>query len=540
MILRLVAVLGAAAFLFAVRLVAAPSPAQAFIGESLVIDAAGALTGPAETVLESPTFLTENVGEAAALGGSGEASGAAAVFEAAGVLPALGSVLAFGAGVGVGSEICHVLGIEGCWFFGATAEPPPVAQLHWFWIEHFVFAGQSFDYTWVSGKGVSGPYFVDGVNGVPEGCTGNQPPAGWSRRALGAQRSITCPVGGSVVAGETLYSRDAMADRQLAYHATDDPSIPDYEPGGKPYEASSEWPQKLAAAIKGHDGDAAARVGQFLASRISGSGVADPYAMEGAVPNCGGLTYAQCGALLEAEGLEPVRNTLGWQAADLGTAADLVVRTEPAAGRSVPLKSSVTVTVNPPAAGMPVVVPSWESHETYSHYAARLPSALVPHRREVGEANEDLEAGPEAVLGTSPQPGSRADPSAETDLDVRTNPITAPAPGSGAGTCSAGVSAIDWSPLNQPLGSRFPFGVFGFFGGWISSWEAGSPSVPDWNLTILPAGVFGSQQGLHVHVDLAFMAPVVSVVRVVFLFAAFVGLLWFLATAAASLQGDSS
>ena len=70
----------------------APSSASAFVGEGVVLNPGKTdLTGPAKTIIEKPTFLPDNVGEAAAYGGAEEASGAAGVYEAVGVLPALGA-----------------------------------------------------------------------------------------------------------------------------------------------------------------------------------------------------------------------------------------------------------------------------------------------------------------------------------------------------------------------------------------------------------------------------------------------------------------
>ena len=56
----------------------APSSASALVGEGVVLNPGKTdLTGPAKTIIEKPTFLPDNVGEAAAYGGAEEASGAA-------------------------------------------------------------------------------------------------------------------------------------------------------------------------------------------------------------------------------------------------------------------------------------------------------------------------------------------------------------------------------------------------------------------------------------------------------------------------------
>lgn len=547
---RLLVVLGAAALAWCLLAnVAAPRPAQAFVGQDLVVDGAGKLTAAAETLLKQGKTIPEIVAEAKAAGevgggltgGAAGASGAASVFEAGAVVPVLGSVLAFGAGVGIGSEICHVLGIDGCWFYdndgaevvpkggqwvsvgapapnaSALAGTPPAFA--WYWAPTGFAAGEIFAWNGYGGYVVGGlepPGSESGFNATTETFEGGKHRGNLYRYSLGQGRSLT-------------------------YSATDDGGVPNFA-----YSPPADWSERMADALTapgsvGADPTLAPKVGQALAHRLDGS-VPDPLATEGLVPNCGGLTYAQCAAKLEGEGLVPVKNTLGWEAAVLAVGPDVVTQLAPAAGTKQVVGTSVVVTVNPAEAGMPVLVPEPEAHETYDHYVSRVPAALVPHRQTVPEAQIVPDAGPDAVLEVTPEPETRADPQGETDLNVRTNPHDAPpigGAGGGGGTCNAGIGAIDWTPLNKPLGNKFPFGVFGFFVGWIQEWEAGEGTPPNWSFTLVPSGVFGSD-GMEVHVDLAFLGPMVSVCRVVFLFAAFVGLLWFLGTAAAKLQGDSS
>lgn len=260
-----------------------------------------------------------------------------------------------------------------------------------------------------------------------------------------------------------------------------------------------------------------------------------------AVPDCAGLLYAACAERIENAGLKAEHQVLGWQEADPQAQPLQVEELHPARATEVEKGTAVKVVTNPDVSGMPIVIPQPGTNETYDEYAARLNPALVPNKVILSDANEDPYKGPNAVSRTNPAAGTRVNPAASTNVDVQVNPSDAPEPigGGSPGACNAAVPSIDWTPLNQPLGQKFPFGVFGFFTGWLSSWETGS-GPPEWSVTFLPAGVFGSPHGLIAHINLGFMAPIVSVVRVVFLFAAFVGLLWFLATAAAKLQGDSS
>jgi len=551
--------LGAVALITVVLCVTAPRPAQAYIGQSLVEAGTGALTTGAEKVVQAGKFVPETVVEAGAAGGAAAATEAEGVFAGAGVLPAVITATGgFTAGWEVGTEICEVSGIEGCiHIFGNSASEDPSKTFEasggfkgrYEWKEiafvHGLPGGTALPAGYVFFFGTTGspPWFTGLVSKDGQVCNFPMWPDPPNSDIIGNYGNTLCTsaaTGKTIEIAQQWVYRYAMHGLNMGWNATDSPSIPNLSTssfsGNKKFGEASWLPAQLHASPAGE------KVGQKLAHELSPKTVPDPYATTGEVPNCGGLTYAQCAALLEGQGLEPVKNTLGWQTADLGTPADLVTQLAPATGSVVAVKSKVTVTVNPDEAGMPVLVPAPEAHETYDHYVARLPAALVPQRETVPEAQLVPDAGPDAVLDVTPEPETRADPDAETDLEVRTNPSDAPPIGGagGGGTCSAGIGAVDWSPLNQPLGNRFPFGVFGFFAGWIADWEEGEGHAPEWSVTILPAGVFGRSSDMDINVDLAFMAPVVTVCRTVFLFAAFVGLLWFLGTAAAKLQGDNS
>lgn len=560
---RLFAVLGAAVLIASLQGIAAPSSAQAFLGESLVVDGVGALTSGAEKVVKAPGFIGESIVKAGQAAGSEGASAAQSTWARAGMLPEIGVALGgFTAGWEIGTEICNASGIEGCFhlFGNGTAEDVRTVHEttaggypigHWGWQSAGFVPGMPAGYVWFFGNGGSPPWFAvlgsRNATAAAHGgnCQGAADPPGSSVVVFKESIVWWCSgSGGEHVGGDSYYAyRYPMQGLSAGTNLTDNPAIPNLQVGGKPFAGNSGFAKaaQLPSVLKSTaDGE---RLGQHIAHEISPETVPDPtaYHANGTVPNCGGLTYAQCTAKLEFEGLEAIKNTLGWQTAALGTAADRVVSTSPAAGASVSTHTKVTVTVNPALALMPVLVPEPEPHETYDHYVARLPAPLSPHRQTVPEAQIVPDAGPDAVLEVTPEPDTRADPQGETDLNIRTNPNDAPPIGGagGGGTCTAGIGAVDWSPLNKPLGNKFPFGVFGFFVGWVQEWEAGEGTPPNWTLTLVPSGVFGSD-GIDVHVNFAFLAPIVSICRVVFLFAAFVGLLWFLGTAAAKLQGDAS
>ncbi|MEX2105926.1 MAG: PASTA domain-containing protein [Solirubrobacterales bacterium] len=194
-----------------------------------------------------------------------------------------------------------------------------------------------------------------------------------------------------------------------------------------------------------------------------------------------------------------------------------------------------------PADPLQVRVPKPGAHESYQAYGVRLEKLeLDPEPVVLGESAIDPARGPEEVVSTSPKANTQVEP--ESTVRVRYNPASAPEPGSGFGTsgpgCEATVGSVNLGPLNQPVSDHFPFGVVAFFVGWIGEWTGEYPP-PQFDLTMVPEGTFGSD-GLVIHVDLSKVEALVEPARIAFIFLSFVGLLWFLGTAAMKLQGDSS
>jgi hypothetical protein len=265
--------------------------------------------------------------------------------------------------------------------------------------------------------------------------------------------------------------------------------------------------------------------------KTSGVGMDPASPVEVDVPKPGPTElYPEYDKQLEELGLTPNPEELPLKEVQKEKRSKVVIFTKPTWGRAVEPKSTVTVQYNP------AIVPAPNTGELYKAYDKRLEElGLVPENAVLSETAIDTELGPEAVTAT--EPAVETTVYNGSTVKVRYNPSTAPPPITSS-TCSTTIGAVDWSPLNQPLGSKFPFGVFGFFVGWIGEWTASS-EAPSWDFTIIPSGLFGSK-GLTIHVDLASMVTVAEVIRVAFLFASFVGLLWFLGTAAMKLQGDSS
>ena len=215
--------------------------------------------------------------------------------------------------------------------------------------------------------------------------------------------------------------------------------------------------------------EADSSVGQWVASKIDPGTVDTPYGES--VPNCKGLLWTPCKEQIEDLELVPERSTVTWDKAEVEQPAQAVLEI-PKAGHKVEVGSKVTVITNPDEADMPLSIPAPEPNETYDEYITRLAPQLKPHRVNVCEACIVPGLGPDAVTRVVPKPGTTLDPAVDHDVEVQANPADAPAAGTGTTGCGgSGIPGMNLSPLNQPLGSRFPFGVFAFFIGWVGEWE---------------------------------------------------------------------
>lgn len=529
--------LAAAVCVLAVQGVAA-STAQAFTGESVVLNPGKTdLTGPAKTILTNPTFLPDAEAGASALGGVAEASGAMSVFEASTLFPSLG---AFGLGAVIGSEICEVAGISGCWQLTGTTPSETATGYTW------EFNKSLWAWRWTRGNALYN--YAE----ASECTTGSVWPSRADYSGTGTESVATeCHHGGSEwfkltwTYNEPL--RHSMKDRSLAYSATDT-AMPNYEPEGKPYAPASNWSEKMASALKEKsDSTQAGRLGKHVASQIEGSKVADPYPHEVTVPSCEGLTAAACLVVLEELGLTPSVANLSYLEAvipspnldepilSLEAQAEKVQKLAPTVGTKVMSGTKVTVTANPKLAGMPLIVPDdpapGESAEAWrEHRLAPQKAGWTVKPEVLGESTLSTDYEPNAVVRPTPKPGTRLDPTTTPETTVQVNPPTAP-PVGGGGSCGGSYGAIDWSPLNIDVGNHFPFGIVGFFAGWIGEWETGG-SAPEFDLHII-----GS---MNIHVALGWLSGTIEYVRLALVFATFIGFLWFLATAAMKLQGDAS
>jgi hypothetical protein len=518
-------VIGAASLL-----AAAPSRAEAFTGESTVLNAGKTdLTAPAKSILTNPTFLTTNVEEAAAFGGVAEESAAAGVFQSAGILPALGSVVAFGVGTVIGSEICEVIGIEGCWYHGSEgADPAPGSGGHWVFSPAGGIGGvPAFTWYWAQeGKTV----YIEGSwtrakckQTPPGGVTSYQEIAG----------SFNICEGTEYKPGREYALRSSMENRTLEYHATDDPEVENYS-----YTAPSNWSEKLATQLKNHEGDASGRVGQKIASELEGSEVKNPYATYVTVPSCSGEAWIECKADLEELELVPERDTLTWEDAHLDLAPDEVFELQPEPETELEVGTKVTVTTNPDEDGMPVVVLAPEPNESYDEYIKRLATQLNPERVDVGEGSIDPHKDPGSVLRTSPGSGTRLDPETEHGLEVQTNPDTSPDAVDPGAWSAPTIPSIDLSPLSGvEVGCNdFPFGVFCWIGAGLTSWgsEGECPSFG------VPFKSEIREAEATQEFDTCGFEPAMEIVRPMIVILSFFGIAWLLSSSAMGLGGGSA
>ncbi len=446
-----------------------PRTADAFVGESTVINPAGpTLTEPAKSIITNPTFLESEPVEA---GLAGEGDGLTATLIESGALPEFASVLPWVAGAAIGTAVVCEVFIGGCFeFFGSGSDPTKTGGITW-------------NFTEKGGAGIGpaeatvlpGDYYTSSPNGfvghftkvcgdwtvpVPaeaaqvfDGLTGSCEP-----KKGEVVKNVRSTAVRSGEAGRDLRVTGKAKTTGASYYNSATNSV-----GSKP---RSDWATRtaecLGAAYKSCGMTEIERdhLGEKVASEIGGSEVSDPFLRK--VPDCAGLLWLPCKKELEELKLVPERSELGWETAVLTKPADAVVETK-GAGSKVEPGTKVKVITNPPEEGMPLVIPQPETNETYPHYASRLNPSLEPERHDLEAPFIDPGLGPNAVVSTSPEPGTRLDPASKHAVRVSTNPADAPAP---LGAWSPPpIPAIDMSPLSgfSPCGV-FPFGLFCWVG----------------------------------------------------------------------------
>jgi hypothetical protein len=507
---RRLAVLGAVLGVLLLGFLAASSSASAYVGESLVETAPGGasgdtLTGPAKTILSNPTFLPETINDATATVGADEGGAVAGIFEGAGAMPLLGSVLAFTAGAGVGSYICNsILELEGCWGYSqSTANPSPGVSGAWTFKETAIAGKEGLKgvpaYSWVWNACFNCTW--SGLGSVPKSGCGLTPPAGG---ALGPVEFDKCVEAPKVERGAVYRSAAANTKFQGFTKAAAEASgltkytgegyCPNLTPTTCLKAPPANWSERIARQLHSSTANIPEstrnKIGESIAAKIEPKTIKSPYKIYHFVPNCSGLSWTECGAKVETEGFKAVRESVSWEKADLTKPAARELELKPAAGTELVTGSTVTVVTNPDESGMPIVVPQPESGETYSHYVARLNPLLAPTRHDLEAAFIDTSKGPNAVTSVSPAPETRFDPASGSHaVTITANPADAPVP-AGAWTPPA-IATINMGPLKglSPCGV-FPFGLFCWVGSALGQFNT-TGVCPETSVPVEFGGHFG-------------------------------------------------
>jgi hypothetical protein len=216
------------------------------------------------------------------------------------------------------------------------------------------------------------------------------------------------------------------------------------------------------------------------------------------MPGCRSLTVADCEQRLHDAGWTAANvqvTQLDFATADPEIGPERVTESDPAPGQELDSNQAVFVTINPDAENMPVAIPAPLPHETYPQYMERLQNAgLVGSVQFLSDSTLDPTEGPNVVIRTDPQAGTRVAPG--TGVEVFANPSTAPpvdgsggggTPGTGTGdgggdgvggggVCTPfDVRAFNFDPLTSLSDSdSFPFGIVSWVGDLLDQLDVGA------------------------------------------------------------------
>lgn len=180
---------------------------------------------------------------------------------------------------------------------------------------------------------------------------------------------------------------------------------------------------------------------------------------------------------------------------------------------------------------VPRTIPAPLTTETFEQYRDRLIELGFLGditRVDLTDATLDPTRGPNVAVRTSPAVGTIVQPEdlTTTDIDVHTNPATAPDPviggGGPIGCDTPTIRAFDFGPLMIDPGDKFPFGVFawldGTFGGFFATAEAPRIEIP------MPGDID------PLVIDFDTFSPIMDWLHPAILLLAFFSLLYLLAT----------
>jgi hypothetical protein len=446
------------------------SIAAAYVGESQVVEGTGpteTLSPAAEEIYEQPGTLPEVIQDAGIDGVTGPQDAGEAFCEA-NVLDCAAPVFSFVAGYKAGEVICDSL-FSWCQHVEDEApEPPFPTEGEWIYKPQDPFC------TYASCTEVHNFALFYKWNGYTTGALF----ATDSHGGYGPHEGIPYPEGASGF-NEAREEIEPGKHQGQAWRGEWVGKTVTAWPYGTPAPLGQEtttstpttgWQHQVATLLSEPGNPEHAKVGEFIASKIPGSGVENPWALTVTVPDCDGLVYATCADRLEEAGLKPHRQDLEWQHAHTADPPDTVEELKPARATEVEKGTAVTVVANPDESGMPVVIPKPGSHETYAQYVLRLNPSLAPHEVVVGELNESPAYGPGMVIGTAPAAGTALAPGSGIAVAVHVNPETASEPGTegetdtgtGAGEGTGGFTPPAVPAIGVPGGIVNPCGVFPF------------------------------------------------------------------------------
>jgi hypothetical protein len=525
-----------------------PRTADSYIGESLV-ESAGKLTTAAEKVVKSPGSLPEMITKSRAFGGTAEANSVAGVFQKGKVLPLLGGWLSFEAGYATGKEICNMFSLGWCMSQEVTEAVAPSAT--WAFRESPICStGPAFAWQWGSFceaafYNTAGNHSTCGVGPLPAGAT-FVPTTGLGTCGTGPEK------------GEYSYEsgyayRYGVEGRTFGWSGSDT-EMPNYS-----YTQPSEWPNQMATAIGGTpESD---RLGQYIASQIEGSGVADPYVKWVEFPDgvCHlGAKVGPCVSALQELDLVPDVKELDWDEAVVEELDELdpeKTREEesekiivlPPLPSEVKTGTPVEIESNPKRKNMPIFLPLPDKGggedgegEDPEEYTKRIAPIFIPNVEELDDGTIDPKVGPGRVSKTHPGPRQRFDPNAETkpEVDIQVNPDTAPratpVPGAPGGWAPPSVPSIDFGPLagvGSPCTS-FPFGLFCWMGEAFGQFDVGG-QCPEVSLPVWEDNTFDVDGLCSPYAD-----QVMSILRPIILFAFIIGMGFLFARGTRAIGGD--
>ncbi len=542
------------------------------------------VTPPAQSVLENPTFIEEDVGEEGILSGE-DGSAAAGLFEAAGVLPTLGAALvAFGAGFGIGQFICSdILEASFCWGdssdgstvglgekqkggFALDKEGGELEYAGW-------KAGPVAPYTWVweaGGAQQVGPFLpgyptascYEGKNETPPSADiGTWLSAGLSTTCGGVKVEIGAATRGASEGTKLSAGTKATLSGEGLTENTGAHYCPQEAPTTCTTSPPSNWPARLGKQLATGGAEPAVknRLAEAIVAAMPGSGTSDPYATL-TVPSCAGLTAPECVKVLEELGLTPSVAYLDWPEVtveepdldepilSLEAQAEKVQGLEPATGVKVRPGGAVTIDANPEEAKMPFIVPDdpapGESEEAWfkKRVEPEAPGATVTSSP-LAEVASDPAYDPSTVVTAVPKPGTELAPEAVSksapEFEVRTNPSTAPE-ASTSGWSPPAISAVSLAPFaSVHIGcSSFPFGIFCWLKDGLTSWGPGG-ECPDLSL---PFVSFGSGEdhfsGTHLETSTCGFEPAMEIIRPMLVVLACISLAAMFAYAALGIGGQ--